>query len=280
MRRRYPRRGPKKLLAMGATHASHLGLAEPQHRLGVAEARRPGAGRPVEGRRPGRLPSTLAPITSANATWTTDFKGQFRTGDGQYCYPLTLRDGWSRFVLRCDGLLGADAAWRRSGALPGPLPNMACRIACAVTMAFRSPAPGWRDCRAWRSGGFASGLSLNASHRVARIRMARTSSFMRCSKPTRRARRRRICARNSVASIDFVGNTTTRGRMKRCSSSRPPPFIRRRAAPVRRRLPTLDYPGHMEVRRVSDSGCIGVAERAALSQRNARRRMGRPRGSR
>ena len=48
----------------------------------------------------------LAPIPHANATWTTDFKGEFRTGDGRYCYPLTLRDGFSRFVLRCDALLG------------------------------------------------------------------------------------------------------------------------------------------------------------------------------
>jgi transposase InsO family protein len=47
----------------------------------------------------------LPPITKANEVWTTDFKGEFRTGDGIYCYPLTLRDGFSRFVLRCDGLL-------------------------------------------------------------------------------------------------------------------------------------------------------------------------------
>ena len=48
----------------------------------------------------------MAPITAVNEVWTTDFKGDFRTGDGVYCYPLTLRDGFSRFVLRCDGLPG------------------------------------------------------------------------------------------------------------------------------------------------------------------------------
>ncbi len=47
----------------------------------------------------------LAAISGPNETWTTDFKGQFRTGDGRYCYPLTLRDGFSRYVLRCDALL-------------------------------------------------------------------------------------------------------------------------------------------------------------------------------
>src|SRR4030095_6018203 len=49
--------------------------------------------------------SPLPAITAPNQVWTTDFKGEFRTGDGVYCYPLTLRDGFSRFVLRCDGLL-------------------------------------------------------------------------------------------------------------------------------------------------------------------------------
>ncbi len=53
----------------------------------------------------GHAPSVLTPITAPNGTWTTDFKGEFRTGDSRYCYPLTLRDSYSRFVLRCDALL-------------------------------------------------------------------------------------------------------------------------------------------------------------------------------
>jgi len=32
-----------------------------------------------------------------NAIWTADFKGQFRTGNGVYCYPLTVQDGATRF---------------------------------------------------------------------------------------------------------------------------------------------------------------------------------------
>jgi transposase InsO family protein len=33
-----------------------------------------------------------------------DFKGQFRTGDGYYCYPLTVTDHFSRSLLACHGL--------------------------------------------------------------------------------------------------------------------------------------------------------------------------------
>lgn len=40
----------------------------------------------------------------ANAVWSADFKGQFRTGDGKLCYPLTIFDNYSRYVLSCRGL--------------------------------------------------------------------------------------------------------------------------------------------------------------------------------
>jgi len=39
-----------------------------------------------------------------NELWSADFKGQFRTGDGRYCYPLTISDAYSRFLLCCRGL--------------------------------------------------------------------------------------------------------------------------------------------------------------------------------
>jgi hypothetical protein len=43
-------------------------------------------------------------MTEPNAVWTADFKGQFKTRDGQYCYPLTVADGYSRFLLACQAL--------------------------------------------------------------------------------------------------------------------------------------------------------------------------------
>ena len=45
-----------------------------------------------------------------NEDWTADFKGQFYTGDGALCYPFTLRDGFSRFVLRCQALTSTSFA--------------------------------------------------------------------------------------------------------------------------------------------------------------------------
>ena len=35
--------------------------------------------------------------------WTIDYKGQFRTGDGRWLYPLTVMDAHSRYLLACVG---------------------------------------------------------------------------------------------------------------------------------------------------------------------------------
>ncbi|MDC6711073.1 DDE-type integrase/transposase/recombinase, partial [Leclercia adecarboxylata] len=39
-----------------------------------------------------------------NDLWCTDFKGEFKLGNGQYCYPLTVTDHASRFLLECEAL--------------------------------------------------------------------------------------------------------------------------------------------------------------------------------
>lgn len=36
-----------------------------------------------------------------NEVWCADFKGQFRLGEGQLCYPFTLSDSYSRYLLSC-----------------------------------------------------------------------------------------------------------------------------------------------------------------------------------
>jgi transposase InsO family protein len=46
------------------------------------------------------LSAGLAP----NSLWCTDFKGEFRLGNSRYCYPLTVTDHASRFLLLCEAL--------------------------------------------------------------------------------------------------------------------------------------------------------------------------------
>lgn len=49
-------------------------------------------------------PTTLQSSSQPNEVWCTDFKGQFRLGSREYCYPLTVTDLFSRFLIGCDGL--------------------------------------------------------------------------------------------------------------------------------------------------------------------------------
>ena len=48
--------------------------------------------------------TSLSAGTQANDLWCVDFKGEFKLGNGPYCYPLTVSDHASRFLLMCEGL--------------------------------------------------------------------------------------------------------------------------------------------------------------------------------
>ena len=50
---------------------------------------------------PGAAPLTT---TAPNQVWTIDFKGQFRLRNRRYCFPLTVVDHYSRYLLGCQGL--------------------------------------------------------------------------------------------------------------------------------------------------------------------------------
>jgi transposase InsO family protein len=56
-----------------------------------------------------RVPPYTEPFRACqkpNAVWSADFKGQFYTHDQKICYPLTISDNYSRYLLRCHGLPG------------------------------------------------------------------------------------------------------------------------------------------------------------------------------
>ena len=60
-------------------------------------------------RHPHQHPGVVPIVTTqANDLWTADFKGQFRTGNGVYCYPLTIADQHTRYLLTCQGLLSTE----------------------------------------------------------------------------------------------------------------------------------------------------------------------------
>ena len=58
--------------------------------------------------------TNLSQDTKPNSLWSTDFKGEFMLGDRRYCYPLTITDHASRFLLAVEALESV----RLKGAFP------------------------------------------------------------------------------------------------------------------------------------------------------------------
>jgi putative transposase len=103
LRKQRPFDGPKKLRALllereppiGVPAASTIG--EILDRYGLIRPRRMRL----------RVPPSTSPLAHAeepNDVWCTDFKGDFPLTAGGRCYPLTLTDAASRYLLKCEGL--------------------------------------------------------------------------------------------------------------------------------------------------------------------------------
>lgn len=61
----------------------------------------------VKGKKRRRHKAKGTPLSAAmtpNALWCADYKGEFRLGNKRYCYPLTITDQASRYLLCCEGL--------------------------------------------------------------------------------------------------------------------------------------------------------------------------------
>jgi transposase InsO family protein len=104
LRLRFPRWGARKLvhevgLAPQWQMPGESTVCDMLKRRGLVESkpRRRAVGHP------GR-PSVL--VRGPDDCWSVDYKGQFRLGNGQYCYPLTVTDSHSRYLLGCQGLAG------------------------------------------------------------------------------------------------------------------------------------------------------------------------------
>src|SRR6266850_1089649 len=103
-RRQHPSWGPAKLVAW--LRPRYPAVAWPAvstagdllARRGLVKKRR----RRRHYQHPGVVPALT---TQPNDLWTADFKGHFRTRDAIYCYPLTIADQHTRYLLACHGLL-------------------------------------------------------------------------------------------------------------------------------------------------------------------------------
>jgi transposase InsO family protein len=103
VRKAHPMWGPEKLLdVLGYRHPE---LELPARSTVAAILKRHGLVKGRCRRRHHRHPGRpMREVTAANQLWTADFKGQFKTRDGKWCYPLTVADEHTRYLLACQGL--------------------------------------------------------------------------------------------------------------------------------------------------------------------------------
>lgn len=109
VRKKYPRWGPRKLHAMLVER--NPGFAIPSASVMSKVLKRRGMTTPRRRRRRAPALGIAAPFSGCdapNAVWCIDFKGWFVTRDGRRCYPLTLIDAFSRYLLRCEALIEPD----------------------------------------------------------------------------------------------------------------------------------------------------------------------------
>ncbi|MGW9233108.1 IS481 family transposase [Pseudorhizobium sp. NPDC055634] len=100
----------------------------------VSQARKRNRANKAEG-------TQLSQALEPNDLWCVDFKGEFKLGNGRYCYPLTVTDQVSRYLLGCEAFestreqgvfdalrrifseFGLPAAIRSDNGLPFASPN-------------------------------------------------------------------------------------------------------------------------------------------------------------
>ena len=212
---------------------------------------------PVRRRRRGVThPGYQAPtVTAPNDVWTVDFKGQFRTRDGRLCYPLTVCDAWSRFLIGCHGLPAPTTAatvetfrrvFQRYG-LPTAIRTDNGEPFAAASLGRLSRLSVW-----WIRLGIVPQLIAPGSpyQNGAHERMHRTLKRETTRPPATRAatQQRRFNAFRRYYNEE---------RPHEALDQRPPSRLYTASArPLPRQLPSIDYPAHYEVRRVSAAGVM------------------------
>ena len=94
----YPTWGPKKLQIL----LLRRGLEPPSTGSIGNVLKRNNLSKPRKYRRHVAQTAPLGHCKNVNDIWMYDFKGYFKTGDGKICEPLTITDGYSRFLIKCE----------------------------------------------------------------------------------------------------------------------------------------------------------------------------------
>ena len=254
LRSRRPTWGPRKLLRCLERRRGKLDLpatstvGEFLKRNGFIHPRR----KRTVWKHPGRPVSVPR---SPNELWAADFKGQFRTRDGVYCYPLTVTDQATRYLLRCRGL----SSVRTEGARP-VFERLFREVGLPSAIRTDNGAP-------FASTGIHGLCALN----VWWIRLGIRHERIEPASPQQNGAHERMHKTLKAETTRPPAFDLSRQQKKFDSfrsiynHERPHEGIGMRAPgalwapstrPYPKRLPEPAYPGHLQLRLVSNAGCI------------------------
>ena len=150
LKREHPTWGPRKILAV--LEEKHTGIRFPVHSTvsRIFEKRGFVTRRPRR-HRPEISHSPLLHAEKPHDVLCIDYKGQFGLRDGELCYPLTLTDACSRYILACEGFNRIDG-----GDVKHVLEDVFRDHGVPVAMRFDGGAPfasnalwGWSQLSVW-----------------------------------------------------------------------------------------------------------------------------------
>jgi transposase InsO family protein len=254
MRRRHPYWGATKVLKLLSNEQPDVKW--PKHSTACDIFARHNLVRKRRRRRPiGHAGKPTSVITAPNQLWSADFKGQFKTRDGYYCYPLTVTDNFSRYLLGCQALTStsyreAQPVFRR------------------LFQEFGLP-----DCIRTDNGVPFASVSLARLSTLSAwfIRLGINRELIEPGKPYQNGRHERMHRPlKAETTRPPAGNRATQQRRFNLWSyefnhvrphaalglDTPAQHYQPSPRPFPERLPPLEYPRHFEVRRVGDNGCI------------------------
>lgn len=209
------------------------------------------------------MQTQLRDALSPNDVWCIDYKGQFRLGDGSYCYPLTITDQFSRYILGCEGM--------------GAISDEAAREACVdVFRAHGLPLAMRSD----NGAPFAStGIGGLTKLSVFWLRLGIALERIQPGHPEQNGRHERMhrtlkfeTARPARANLlqqqerfdDFVEEFNGCRPHEALDMKRPAEVYQPSPRPLPSPIPELEYPAHDDVLRVNKSGQIYIAGLGAI----------------
>jgi putative transposase len=202
---------------------------------------------------PGQQPFTA--VQQPNDVWSADFKGQFKTRDGSWCYPLTIMDHHTRYLLACQSHAGTrfkptretfDSLFREYG-LPWRI-----RTDNGTPFASRSPGGLTRLSKWW-------------------IRLGIVHERIEPGKPQQNGRHERMHKTLKRATVippaetmimqqrkfdEFCGQYNSERPHEGLGQKTPASLYNPSSRSLPTKLPELEYPGHFRVSLVNHNGII------------------------